>query len=376
MQLLFKKSKSLFLDNLYSILGLANFASDEEVKRAFKKLAFLYHPDHNPNNPEAEERFKLISEAYRILSNPDKKRRYDEILLYGGYRYAFTENTENQQNSGEEYHRAEQKRKYANQQTSYQQWKLKRGKDERQAIIFVGLTISYLFVIINAVMGFYARNQYFYAVKAYENKQYEQALHYLRIASGADGSYEKAYFLKGEIYMNHFDYNGEAVANFTLAMEHIYQIPIKYYFKRGLAYTHLREESLAEEDFKVVLARDAHYDREITKILAEAYYTRFHNYEKAIPKYKKYLVYEPNYAPAYQNLGAMYKASEKYNEAIESFTKYLTIKPNSPDIFYERALCFLYIQQVDKCCLDWQKVKSLNPTMQDASLDFFCNESN
>lgn len=364
------------MDNLYSILGLPNFASDEEVRRVFKKLAFQYHPDHNPENPEAEEKFKLINEAYRILSNPDKKCRYDEILLYGDYKFTFTQNTENQESSTEEYHRAEQKRRYANQQTYYQEWKLKRGKDEKQALIFVGVTISYLFVIINAVMGFYARHQYVSALEAIESKQYEQALHYLRTANGADTRFAKAFFLKGEVYMKYYDYNGEAVANFTLAMEHIYQIPTEYYFKRGLAYTYLREEKPAEADFKVVLARDVSYDRQITKILAEAYYTRFHNYEKAILKYKKYLVYEPNYAPAYQNLGAMYKATEKYNEAIENFTKYLTIKPDNANIFYERALCFLYVQQVGQCCLDWQKVKSLNPSMQDASLDFFCSQNN
>ena len=365
------------MDNLYSILGLPNFASDEEVKRAFKKLAFLYHPDLNPDNHEAEEKFKLINEVYHILANADKKRRYDEILLYGGYRYAFNfnQNIENQQTNQQENQEAYRHARQQQRQTSYQKWKMERGKDERQALIFVGLTIGYLFVIINAVMNFYARHQYINAVNAYKNGHYDHALNLLRSSSGADASFEKAYFLKGKIYMEHFDYNGEAVANVTLAMENIYQIPTEYFFKRGLAYAHLREESASEEDFKVVLKKDARYEKEITKILAEAYYTRFHNYEKAIPAYQKYLKYEPNYALAHQYLGLMYKEREKYQEAIKSFSNLLNIQPNNSEIFYERALCFLYIQQIDKCCIDWQKVKTLNPTFKDASLDFFCDQS-
>lgn len=362
------------MDNLYSILGLPNFASDEEVKRAFKKLAFLYHPDINPDNKEAEEKFKLINEAYHILANPEKKRKYDEILLYGGYTFVptFNQNIENQQTNQEAYRYARQKQ----QETSYQKWKLNRGKDERQALIFVAITISYLFIIVNTVMGFYARHQYISAVNAYKKGHYQDALHLLRAASGADASFEKAYFLKGKIYMEHLDYNGEAVANFTLAMEHIYQIPTLYYFKRGLAYAHLREETASEADFKIVLARDARYEKEITRILAEAYFTRFHNYEKAIPAYQKYLKYDPNYAPAHQNLGVMYKAREQYQEAIQSFSDFLSLKPNSAEIFYERAVCFLYIQQIDKCCTDWQKVKTINPSFKDASLDFFCSQEN
>ncbi|TAH18013.1 MAG: J domain-containing protein [Cytophagales bacterium] len=364
------------MDNLYSILGLPNFASDEEVKRAFKKLAFLYHPDLNPDNQEAEEKFKLINEAYHILASPEKKRKYDEILLYGGYNFAFTFNqsTESQQVDNQNSQQAYRYARKQQQETSYQRWKLTRNKDERQALIFVAVTIGYFFVIINTILGFYARHQYINALNAYKQGHYEDALHLLRAASGADARFEKAYFLKAKIYMEHFDYNGEAVANFTLAMEHIYQIPTLYYFKRGLAYAHLREEAASEADFKVVLARDPNYEKEITKILAEAYFTRFHNYEKAIPAYQKYLKYEPNYASAHQNLGVMYKAREQYQQAIESFSHYLRLKPNNAEIFYERATCFLYIQQIDKCCVDWQKVKAMNPNFKDASLDFFCNQ--
>jgi molecular chaperone DnaJ len=63
----------------YEVLGLSRNASQEEIKKAYKRLAFEYHPDRNPGNPEAEERFKEINEAYQVLSSPEKRARYDSF---------------------------------------------------------------------------------------------------------------------------------------------------------------------------------------------------------------------------------------------------------------------------------------------------------
>lgn len=63
----------------YEVLGVAKNASDDEIKKAYKKMAIKYHPDRNPDNKEAEEKFKEAAEAYDVLRDPQKRARYDQF---------------------------------------------------------------------------------------------------------------------------------------------------------------------------------------------------------------------------------------------------------------------------------------------------------
>ncbi len=63
----------------YEVLGVGKGASEDEMKKAYRKLAMKYHPDRNPDDKVAEDKFKELNEAYEVLSNPDKKSRYDQF---------------------------------------------------------------------------------------------------------------------------------------------------------------------------------------------------------------------------------------------------------------------------------------------------------
>ena len=67
------------MEDLYRILGVSRSATADEVGVAYRKLARKHHPDLNPGKPEAEDKFKQVAAAYEVLSDPDKRKAYDEF---------------------------------------------------------------------------------------------------------------------------------------------------------------------------------------------------------------------------------------------------------------------------------------------------------
>lgn len=71
------------MSDYYSLLGIDRSASEDQIKKAYRKMAMKYHPDHNKDSPQAEEQFKKIAEAYAVLSDKKKKQQYDQFGAEG-----------------------------------------------------------------------------------------------------------------------------------------------------------------------------------------------------------------------------------------------------------------------------------------------------
>src|SRR5674536_318971 len=78
-------------EDYYQVLGVDKKASADEIKKAYRKLALKWHPDKNPNNKSAEEKFKKISEAYAVLSNKEKRQQYDQFGSADQFRQQYSQ---------------------------------------------------------------------------------------------------------------------------------------------------------------------------------------------------------------------------------------------------------------------------------------------
>src|SRR5437588_10047629 len=71
--------------DFYAVLGVSASASQDEIKKQYRKLAAKHHPDKNQNDPKAAERFKEISEAYQVLGDAEKRKQYDQMRQLGAF---------------------------------------------------------------------------------------------------------------------------------------------------------------------------------------------------------------------------------------------------------------------------------------------------
>ena len=90
----------------YKILGVGKNATDKEIKKAYRKLARKFHPDLNPDDKEAEKKFKEINEAYEVLSNADNRKKYDKY----GKDWKYSEEFEKAKQQQRQYQRGTQQR--------------------------------------------------------------------------------------------------------------------------------------------------------------------------------------------------------------------------------------------------------------------------
>lgn len=132
------------MKNYYSILGVSDSATDEEIKRAYRNLAKRWHPDKNHGNKAAEDRFKEIAEAYETLSDPILRRQHDLRLKYGRLYDSSTYFAEKKQDE-----KKEQRRTRPVYTEGFLRWKEKKKHADmkRRRRMFVGMIFTFILFI-------------------------------------------------------------------------------------------------------------------------------------------------------------------------------------------------------------------------------------
>ncbi len=141
--------------NYYIVLGIKNTATFAEIKTVYRELAKKYHPDRNPGNKAAEDFFKEIQQAYAVLSNPEKRKKYDLKFSYSSSQQTTQTRTRatNTNYNGNAYQYAQQQEKQKQKQNFYQSKTTQNKKTEKTErhpiLISIGIAMILLYFIIS-----------------------------------------------------------------------------------------------------------------------------------------------------------------------------------------------------------------------------------
>lgn len=348
--------------NLYEVLGLPNFASSAEVKSAFKRLAFQYHPDRNPNNPLAEEKFKAINHAYQYLGNPDKKARYDHLLRLG---YDPTARPMSRRQPVQHPRRPVYIKKVSPEEQAEQERYIKAAPWVAIAIV------GYMFFIVYSLFALIGRLNYHWAYEAYKKGHYMEAEHYLNQGLGTDHDYFRALFLRGKIYIDHFGFYDDGRKLIQAAIDNAEIEYPEFYYYLGLANSYLNNPDSARMNFVYAFAKmppdKAMYMRAGTLLL-------FKNNSPDNAKIIFDAMVEKGLADeaVYENLGIIANAKEDYAAAVAAYSNAILCNPRRADLYYQRAQTYVNLAQISSACYDWNIAKKLNRKLRDETLDYFC----
>lgn len=320
--------------NYYEILGIPLSANQEEIKKAFRQLAFKYHPDKNLDVPDAGRKFAEINEAYRVLSDPDLKTRYDFKLLYG-FDYGLLES---QIEKNAENHQRPHPPAYYRQAHHYE-----KIEYTRSAYILSGLTVILLIVLVTGFSFFMLRStserDFQKGVGYYRMGDHFTALALLKRSVREFGeNNDLALMLSGKIYADHIQNYESAIKSFEKALKYKPNDSIVseiYYFK-GSCYNALNEYKEAIGYFEKVDPLSHKSD----SALYQAALIQTHKlglYDEALNKFQILLQHNEFFHEARFYTAQIYQSREMHEEALCEYGKLLDEKYSTDVVHFLAA---------------------------------------
>ena len=248
------------MPDYYQILGVGQTASKGEIKTAFKKLALTLHPDRNPDDAAAEERFKQVSAAYQVLSHDEKRATYDLKQYYATLPPPPEPPVFREDQPTPPPVRGRRRRYYTSSQPRpASRVEYPPGYERRMTLLFgIGFVVFLVLVIFFAQSMNRGRNERLYREALAEGKTYSAVLKYSEVI-GYDREFWQAYYQRGELRITLLGDYRNARRDFDAAIRYAEQPTAAMFYNRGLCSYQLKEFDAALTDLNQALRLDARH---------------------------------------------------------------------------------------------------------------------
>jgi curved DNA-binding protein CbpA len=323
-------------NNYYQILGVTSKASAAEIKAAYKRLALKFHPDKNPGNQPAEERFKQVNEAYQVLSNPRRRASFDLQLQYE------LQQRQAQAYATPRYHHTRQPAGF--QERYYRERPKKHTRFTRRDIqIMVGVLLLVILVVLALKLGWdqiASGRAMQRAQEAELKKNWAQAHDAYSTALDYKPGLEEARVKRAGLRLAHLKNPAGAIEDYTRALQEKEAPPARWYAARGKSYLQTRQYQNALQDLNKSLAQDstlpaAHLDRALVHLQLED------NWPQALTDLTNYLktaklTPQGRVEPLLYRAFAFYR-TQQYDQAWQDTRQALQTDAQNAKAFYLQA---------------------------------------
>jgi len=343
--------------NYYFVLGLDKFSSSEEVRTAYRKMAKKYHPDVNPNSTDHEEKFKRILEAYQVLSDPEKKIKYDESLrrppkpiIHSKPRYAPAP------------YYSKKKREYTPKAWMY-------GKLFIIAFI-MAIVLVPIYLLYHSSVRYYERGLEYYN----QGEVYQALNSFNKAISNFGGRSVEATIEAAKIYIYELNDFGGALTTIARGMEHVerQEDQATLYYMRGVSYYGNQQPSKALLDIQ--MADSLGYNKD-SIIWNMAFINAFalNEFDKG-SKYFDELI-ERNIKTEASWFGKAWCQQQlsQWQIAKESYSKVIELNDNNALAYTLRGKMNINLLDTTTACTDFNKALGLGDTRAESYLELYCN---